>query len=180
MSFVQLIDKKFDLFISEKEILNGIKKVSKKMNEELKGKQPLFICVLNGAFMFASELIGRFEHDCEVTFIRFKSYTGTKRSNNTVNKTYDLEVDITNRNVVVVEDIIDTGYTMDYLLKSLQQKQPLSIRIASLLFKPDALEVSISPDYVVKEIPNNFVVGFGLDYNQRGRNLRDIYQLKTD
>lgn len=127
--------------------------------------------------MFASDLIGLFNHPCEVTFIRLKSYQGTDRSGK-MKEIQGLTEDIKGRHIVIVEDIIDTGHTMSYLMKMLEEKEPASIKIATLLFKPKALQVDIKPDYVAKEIPNDFIVGYGLDYDGHGRNLRDIYKVK--
>ncbi|MCC8146433.1 MAG: hypoxanthine phosphoribosyltransferase, partial [Bacteroidales bacterium] len=160
------------------DILSGIDKVSEKLNEDFKDKSPVFICVLNGAFMFASELIGKFKSDCEVTFIRIKSYKGTQRNENRY-EVHGLLEDIKDRHVVIVEDIIDTGYTMNDLLQKVREKNPLTIRTATLLFKPDALKINIQPDYAVREIPNDFIVGFRLDYEGLGRNLRNIYKIKS-
>lgn len=176
MSRIQLKDKWFEIFLTEDTILQEIDRVAKQVNEDLKDKEPLFICILNGAFMFAAELIGRFDSTCNVTFIRLKSYEGME-SGGSMKEVQGLVESIENRHIVIVEDIIDTGHTMNHLLAMLKSKNPASIRIATLLFKPKALRVVIQPDYVVKEIPNDFIVGFGLDYDGHGRNLRNIYKV---
>jgi hypoxanthine phosphoribosyltransferase len=176
MTQIQLKDKWFEIFLTEDTILQEIDRVAKQVNEDLKDQEPLFICILNGAFMFAAELIGKFDSACNVTFIRLKSYEGME-SGGKMKEVQGLVESIENRHVVIVEDIIDTGHTMDHLLTMLKGKNPASIRIATLLFKPNALQVVIKPDYVVKEIPNDFIVGFGLDYDGHGRNLRNIYKV---
>jgi hypoxanthine phosphoribosyltransferase len=178
MPQIQLKDKQFDIFITENILLKGIERVAKQINADFKEKEPLFICVLNGAFMFASELIGRFYSKCEVTFIRLKSYEGVERKEIT-KEVEGLMENIENRHIVIIEDIIDTGFTMKYLLNFLQEKHPATISIATLLLKPKALQVAINPNYIVEEIPNDFIVGFGLDYNGLGRNLRDLYKIKS-
>jgi hypoxanthine phosphoribosyltransferase len=175
---IQVRDRKFELFLSETEILNGIKTVSEKISQDLSDKNPLFIGVLNGAFMFASDLIKELDFPCEIDFIRLKSYQGTA-AGGPVKEIHGFDEDkIENRHVVIVEDIIDTGHTMYYLMEKMKEKHPVSIRIATLLFKPNALQLNIKPDYAAIEIPNDFIVGYGLDYNGQGRNLRNIYKIK--
>ena len=176
MDWIQLKDKQFEVLISEESLLKKIGQIAEQLNKDLKDKDPVFICVLNGAFMFATELFGRFQSTGEIAFIRLKSYDKMNR-NSKIKEMYGLEKDIEGRHIVVVEDIIDTGHTMEYLLSVLKEKNPTSIRIATLLFKPTALQLDIKPDYVVAEIPNDFVVGFGLDYDEHGRNLRNIYKV---
>ena len=176
MSEIWVKDKKFSLFLSENEILKGIKKIAENMDRDLKEKDPLFICVLNGAFMFASDLIKQLDFPCELGFIRLKSYEGTTTEGN-VKEILGLVEDIKNRHVVILEDIIDTGYTMYKLMENLNREAPASLKIATLLFKPNALRLDVKPDYVAIEIPNNFIVGYGLDYEGHGRNLRNIYKI---
>ncbi|MDR0541068.1 MAG: hypoxanthine phosphoribosyltransferase [Dysgonamonadaceae bacterium] len=179
MNRIQLKDRWFEIFLSEDTILKEINRVAEQLNEELRDKDPVFVCVLNGAFMFAAELIGRFDSNCDVTFIRLQSYAGIERDGN-MKEVQGLVEDIKNRHVVIVEDIIDTGHTMDHLISKLKENNPASVRIATLLFKPNALQMPIQPDYVVKSIPNDFIVGFGLDYNGHGRNLRNIYKVVAE
>ena len=176
MADIWVRNKRFSLFLSENEISKGINKIAENIRQDLEEKDPVLICVLNGAFMFASDLIKQLDFPCEVCFIRLKSYEGTKTGGK-VKEIYGLVEDIENRNVVILEDIIDTGYTMYELMKKLREKNPASLRIATLLFKPDALQLAIKPDYVAMEIPNSFIVGYGLDYEGHGRNLRDIYKI---
>jgi hypoxanthine phosphoribosyltransferase len=176
MTEVGVGDKKFNLFISENEILKKIKDVAENISRDLKGKDPVFICVLNGAFLFASDLIRQLDFPCELCFIRLKSYEGTKTEGK-VREIFGLIENIENRHVVILEDIIDTGYTMYGLMENLKKKNPASLRIATLLFKPNALQLAVKPDYVAMEIPNDFIVGYGLDYEGHGRNLRNIYKI---
>ena len=176
MTNIWVGDKKFSLFLSEDEISTGITKIAESIRRDLREKDPILVCVLNGAFMFASDLIKQLDFPCEVCFIRLKSYEGT-RTGGKVKEIYGLVENIENRHVVILEDIIDTGYTMYGLLKKLGKKNPASLRIATLLFKPEALQLAIKPDYVAIEIPNSFIVGYGLDYEGHGRNLRDIYKI---
>jgi hypoxanthine phosphoribosyltransferase len=177
MTEVQLKDKKFELFIPERVIVKEIERVAKDVARDMKEKNPLFLCVLNGAFMFASDLIKRIDVSCEVSFIRLKSYQGTQ-SSGSIKEVQGLIEDVENRHVVIVEDIIDTGHTMSYLVNKLKARNPASVKIACLLFKPNALETGTKPDYCALEIPNDFIVGYGLDYDGLGRNLKNIYKIK--
>ena len=176
MSEIWVRDKKFSLFLSENEVLKGVKNVAESISRDLKGKDPLFICVLNGAFIFASDLIKQLDFPCELCFIRLKSYEGTKTEGK-VKEIFGLDEEIKNRHVVILEDIIDTGHTMYGLMENLGKKEPASLRIATLLFKPEALQLAVKPDYIAIEIPNDFIVGYGLDYEGHGRNLCSIYKI---
>ena len=176
MNDIWVKDKKFNLFLSESEILKGIENVAKSIRLDMKENDPVFICILNGAFMFASDLIKLFDFPCELCFIRLKSYEGTKTEGK-VKEIYGLIEEIKNRHVVILEDIIDTGHTMHDLMEKLGKKNPASLRIATLLFKKEALQLAVEPDYVAIEIPNKFIVGYGLDYEGHGRNLRNIYKI---
>jgi hypoxanthine phosphoribosyltransferase len=178
MTEVQLKDKTFELFIPEEVIIKEIRRVAEEIVRDMKDKNPLFICVLNGAFMFASDLIKGIDISCEVGFIRLKSYEGTQ-SSGSVKEMQRFVEDIENRHIVIVEDIIDTGNTMSNLLNKLQVESPASVKIACMLFKPNALETDMKPDYCALEIPNDFIVGYGLDYEGLGRNLNNIYKIKN-
>ena len=178
MSEIQIKDKQFELFISEETILKEIQRLADELNKELRNKDPLFICVLNGAFMFASDLIKRLDFPCEVTFIRLKSYDGINTEGQ-VKEIHGLIESVTGRNVVIVEDIVDTGHTIYQLIQNISKDHPASLRIATLLFKPKALKLDVFPDYVAIEIPPDFIVGYGLDYDGHGRNLKDIYKIKA-
>jgi len=177
MQEVQIKDKRFKLFISEEDIHDSINRIADQLSEEYRDKDPLFICILTGAFMFASEIVKRFNWDCEITFVRLKSYEGTQRKEE-VKELQGFVEKIEGRNVIILEDIIESGATMAHLLEKIKKQNPVSVRIASLFFKPGALRKNLQPDYVGFEIENDFIVGFGLDYKGYGRNLRQIYRLK--
>lgn len=174
---ITIRDKQFDLFIGEEVIEQGIKRVAERMNAELAGKNPIFLAVLNGAFMFAGELMKEVSIPSEITFVRLASYQGTVTTNR-VQEVLGLNESIRGRTVVIVEDIVDSGNTMVSLLKELEKHEPEEIKIATLLFKPAALKQKLHLDYVALEIPDNFIVGYGLDYDGYGRNLKDIYKVQ--
>jgi hypoxanthine phosphoribosyltransferase len=174
---VQLKDKEFRKFLAyEKEILPAIEKVAAQLNQDYKDKNPLFVVVLNGSFLFAADLIKRFNGACEVSFIKVKSYEGTS-STGDIKELLSIEEEIKDRHVLLIEDIVDTGNTLEYLINSVKVKNPASLKIITLLFKPEAYKKQMKVDYVGMEIENKFVVGFGLDYDGLGRNLKDIYVL---
>ena len=162
--------------ISEEEILERIEQLAQQIGTDYKDKNPLFVVILNGAFLFAAEVFKRLDIDCEITFTRLASYIKTSSSGK-VTMLMELPDNVTGRHVVIVEDIVDTGKTLAEFLPHLQLKKPSSIRIASMLTKPSALKEDIKVHYPGFEIENKFVVGFGLDYDEAGRNLRAIYQL---
>ena len=178
MKSVTIRDKEFELFISEKEIEDAIQRIAQDINNDLDGKDPLFICVLNGSFMFAAELMKRVNIASEISFVRMASYQGTQSTGN-IKEIYGLEEDIKDRTLVIIEDIVDTGHTMSLILNQLSDRQPKEIKVATLLFKPAALKTEVKLDYVALEIPNDFIVGYGLDYDGYGRNLADIYKIKS-
>jgi len=178
MTEVQLRDKKFELFIPEKVIRKEIRRVAKEIAQDMKDLNPFFICVLNGAFIFASDLIKGLDISCEVGFIRLRSYEGTQ-SSGLIKEIQGFVENVENRHLVIVEDIIDTGHTMSYLLNKLQAGNPASVKIVCMLFKPNALVTNIKPDYCALKIPNDFIVGYGLDYEGLGRNLKNIYKIKS-
>ena len=166
-------------FISREKIDARVVELGKEITRDYAGKQPLFICVLNGAFPFAADLFRQFPEDAEIEFIRLKSYSGTA-STGTVKEVLGLNTPIKDRLVIVVEDIVDTGRTIQKLLNDLGAQQPASLKTATLLFKPDALETGTVPEYVGFSIPRKFIIGFGLDLDELARNLNDIYVLKQD
>ncbi|MFD0977735.1 adenylate kinase [Salinimicrobium gaetbulicola] len=174
---VQLHDLKFTPFISEAEINVGIEKVAAKINEDFEGKTPVFLGVLNGAFLFASEVIKRFKGDCEVSFVKLSSYEGTSTTG-AVNSLMGLTQSLEGRHVVVIEDIVDTGNTLESLDKILEAEKVAQYKIATLFYKPNSYKKSLPIDYVGMEIPNDFIVGYGLDYDGLGRNLTQVYKLK--
>jgi len=179
MNTIQIKDKKFSLTIPETEILAAVRKVAEAINHDIADKNPLFICVLNGAFMFASDLMKNVNIPCEITFIKLSSYEGLYTTG-AVKEIIGLNESVVGRNVVVVEDIVDTGITMERILSSLRAKGANEIRVATFLQKPDALQRDIQIDYIAMKIPNDFIVGYGLDYDGYGRNLKDIYTLVTE
>lgn len=174
MNTIQIKEKKFALSIPEAEIQAAVRHVADKINQDIADKNPLFICVLNGAFMFAADLMKNVNIPCEITFIKLSSYEGLYTTG-AVKEIIGLNESVVGRNVVVVEDIVDTGITMERILSSLQAKGANEIRVATFLQKPDALQRDIKIDYVAMRIPNDFIVGYGLDYDGYGRNLKDIY-----
>jgi len=179
MNTIQIKDKKFSLTIPETEILAAVRKVADAINHDIADKNPLFICVLNGAFMFASDLMKNVNIPCEITFIKLSSYDGLYTTG-AVKEIIGLNESVVGRNVVVVEDIVDTGITMERILSSLRAKGANEIRVATFLQKPDALQRDIQIDYIAMKIPNDFIVGYGLDYDGYGRNLKDIYTLVAE
>ncbi len=170
----------FEPYITREKIDSRIKELGQTISEECAGQNPLFLCVLNGAFPFASDLFRACEDiDAEIAFVRLKSYDGTG-STGQVKELLGLSDNIEGRTVIVVEDIVDTGNTIVRLIDTLQKKNPAKIKVATLLFKPEALEHDFKPDYVGFSIPKKFIIGFGLDLNGRARNLNDIYILKEN
>ncbi len=177
MESIMVKDLTFVPFISEIEIDVRVKELAEELNERLKGKRPIFICILNGSFPFATDLFMKLDMDAEITFVKMASYSGTT-STGKVLTLLGLDVELYDRTVVILEDIIDTGNTMARFLPQLAKKGPKEVIIASLLVKPDALQHKLDIDYIGFNIPDKFVVGYGLDYDGLGRNLRQIYQLK--
>ena len=171
---IQIKDKRFAVSIAEADILKEVDRVAALINHDLKGKNPLFLCVLNGSFMFASDLMKRISIPCEVSFVKLASYQGVS-STGVIKEIIGLNEDITGRTVVIVEDIVDTGLTMQRLLESLGTRRPKEIHIATLLVKPNKLKVDLDIEYAAMQIPNEFIVGYGLDYDGFGRNYKDIY-----
>ena len=174
MSVIQIKDKRFKTFIPEEQIMKEVARVADEINRDLSGTNPLFISVLNGSFMFTADLMKHLTMPCEVSFVKLASYEGTS-STAKVKELVGLGDDITGRTVVIVEDIVDTGLTMKQLVETLRARGPKDIKIATLLVKPDKLKVELDINYVAMNIPNDFIVGYGLDYDGLGRNYRDIY-----
>jgi len=168
--------KKFRLFIPESKIQQEISRIAGEMNRDLAGRDPIFMGILNGAFMFASDLYRQITFPCQITFLKLASYSGTS-STGTVKQLIGINQDLRDRLVVILEDIVDTGETLDTIIRQLSGFQPEEIRIATLLHKPAAAIRQVKLDYVGMEIPNDFIVGYGLDYDGYGRNFREIYQL---
>ncbi len=169
-------DKPFKVYLSVDQIGAAVNEMAERMNLELKDKSPLFLIVLNGAFMFASDLLKKITIDCGLSFVKVSSYDGLSSTSN-VRQLIGLDEDISGRTVVIVEDIVDTGITMENIINYLRPKNPATIKIATLLFKPEAFKKDMKLDYVGIVVPNSFLVGYGLDYDGEGRNLQDIYIL---
>jgi hypoxanthine phosphoribosyltransferase len=177
MENIKIRDREFKLFISGEKINSVIQELAAKISSDLKDKDPLFVCVLNGAFMFASELFKSLDFvESEITFVKMASYRGT-HSTGIIRQLIGLNEVIEGRTVVVLEDIVDSGSTIENIINQLKEMNPGEIKIATLLFKPAAVIKEIQLDYVGMEIPNDFIVGFGLDYDGYGRNLKDIYSV---
>ena len=176
MSAIKVHDKSFDVYLSAETIQQRVKELSEQINKDYAGKRPLFIAILNGSFMFAADLFKHLTIEAEICFIKLASYKGMKSSGNVVTS-IGLEDDLFGKEVIIVEDIVDTGKTLYNFLPKLGHQQPASLRIATLLHKSDATIFPLKPDYVGFVIPDKFVVGYGLDYDELGRNLKEIYQV---
>ncbi len=176
MKTIKVRDKEFSISITAEKIQKTVSKIAEKINNDLHGKVPLFIVVLNGAFIFAADLFKKINIDCEVTFVKLSSYVGTQTTS-TVRELIGLDEAIKGRSVVIIEDIIDTGITMDHTIKKLKHFKAADVKIATLLFKPDAFQKHFKIDYIGMEIPNDFIVGYGLDYDGFARNYPDIYKI---
>ena len=176
---VTLGDKVFVPYLSGEKISNAVRLVAEKINADYQGKNPLFLVVLNGAFLFAADLLRSIDLDCEVSFVKFSSYQGT-HSTGKVKELIGLNESLGGRDVIIVEDIVDTGTTIVQMLADLADRQTASVRVATLLFKPEAYKKDIVIDYIGLEIPNAFIVGYGLDYDGLGRNLKEIYVIKSE
>lgn len=172
---VKVSDKRFKLLYDASQIKAQVARVANEIKADLAGRKPLFVCVLNGAFVFAADLLREMAIPCEVRFVRLSSYRGTK-STGTVSNLLGIDTELAGRDVVVIEDIVETGRTMRYFTEDLKAHNPVSVRIASLVTKPERLVEDVGIDYVgFKMKANDFIVGYGMDYNQEGRNLPDIY-----
>ena len=176
MSTIKIKDKTFEVSLPEAQIKARIKELAQQMSRDLEGKNPLFLGVLNGAFIFAADLMREMTIPCEISFVKLASYQGTT-STGTIKEVIGINEDLSGRTVVIVEDIVDTGRTMQRMIETLGTRNPASVHICALLVKPEKLEVPLNIEYAALEIPNDFIVGYGLDYDQQGRNLRDIYTI---
>lgn len=174
MDKIKVRDREFAVSIPEEKIKTRVAEIAAQISHDLEGKCPLFLAVLNGSFIFAADLLRGIDTPCEISFVRMASYEGTS-STGDVKQLIGLKEDIKERTVVIVEDIIDSGLTMVHLLDLLKEKQPAEIKIAALLVKPGNLKVNLDIPYCCFEIPNDFIVGYGLDYDGEGRNLPSIY-----
>lgn len=175
--FIQVGNEKFVLMISEEKLAERVKEIGKQISKDYKGKLPIFIGVLNGSFMFLSDLLKEVTIHCEMDFMKLSSYGDTKISSGNVKMLKELNADINERHIIVVEDIVDSGLSINYMDGLLKQLNPASIKYVSLLIKPKSLKYDVKIDYIGFEITDEFVIGYGLDYAQKFRNLKSIYQL---
>ena len=175
-NIIQVRDKQFAVSIPEEKIREQVKRVAAEINRDYAGQHPIFLAVLNGSFIFAADLLREVTLPCEISFVRLASYEGMG-STGEIREIMGLNVDITGRPVIVVEDIVDTGLTMAHMLETLRKQNPANIDICTLLLKPGKLQVNLDIRYCCMEIPNDFIVGYGLDYDGYGRNTKDIYTL---
>lgn len=176
MDRIRLKDKEFELFIPECEIRQAIARMARSIEADVKDANPLFVGILNGAFMFVSELMSELDAAYELTFARYSSYKGTSTTG-VINEIMPIKADIRGRYIILLEDIIDTGYTMSHVMEKLRCEGAAEVRLATMLFKPASLKCELKPDYVGIEIPADFIVGHGLDYDEMGRAFRDIYKV---
>jgi hypoxanthine phosphoribosyltransferase len=174
MDKIRILDIEFRILITSGKIQESVERMADKMNRDLQDKNVIFLGILNGAFMFASDLIRRIKFDCEVSFLKLATYEGSF-STGSVKRLIGLDEDIANKTVVILEDVIDTGFTMENILKQLKGYDPEYVKVATMFFKPGRYSKKYNPDYIGIEIPDNFIVGYGLDYKGYGRNLKDIY-----
>lgn len=156
--------------------MKHVKVVADRINKDMEGKNPLFLAVLNGSFIFAADLMRMITIPCEISFVKLASYQGTM-STGRIKEVIGINENISGRDIIIVEDIVESGLTMKRMMESLGTRNPASIHICTLLLKPEKLTVDLDVEYVAMEIPNDFIVGYGLDYDQQGRNLREIYTL---
>jgi len=176
MSIITVHDKKFDIYLSETAIQERVKNIAESINKEYEGKRPLFIAILNGSFMFASDLFKHLTIDTEISFIKLASYKGMKSTGNVITS-IGLDADLFGKDLIIIEDIVDTGKTLYNFLPKLKDHHPASLKIVALLHKPEATRFPLTLDHVGFSIPDKFVIGYGLDYDGMGRNLREIYQV---
>jgi hypoxanthine phosphoribosyltransferase len=173
---IRLKDKDFTLYIAEQEIVKAITRIAEEIKSDMEGKNPLFVGILNGAYMFVAELLCKLSPAYELTFAAYRSYSGTK-SDGIVQELLPIREDVRDRPIILLEDIIDSGLTMQYVTKRLKESGANDVRVATMLLKPNSLICDLKPDYVGLEIDDDFVVGFGLDYDGLGRTTRDIYKI---
>lgn len=179
MHRIRLKDKEFELFIPESRIQKAIAAMAGQIRHDIEGKNPLFIGILNGAFMFIAALMHHLNGPYELTFARYSSYHGTGTTG-AIREIMPVKAPVEGRLLILLEDIIDTGFTMHYVMNKLKKEGAADVKLATMLFKPEALKCDLKPDYVGMEIPNDFIVGYGLDYNEQGRAYRDIYRIVNE
>ena len=179
MKTVKIKDKEFVPMISEEEIKRRVKELAAQISKDMAGKNPLLLAVLNGSFVFAADLMREITIESEISFVKLASYQGTT-STGTVKEEIGITENLSGRTVIIVEDIVESGLTMKRMIESLGTRNPASVHICTLLLKPDCLKVDLDIEYAAFSIPNDFIVGYGLDYDQQARNLKDIYVLKKE
>lgn len=176
MNSIKINDRSFRVSITETEIKNRIKSLAAEISADMEGKNPLFLAVLNGAFIFAADLMREMTIPCEISFVKLASYQGTT-STGKIQEVFGINEDLTGRTVIIVEDIVESGQTMKNMIESLGTRNPASVQICTLFFKPDKLKEDLTLDYVAFRITDDFIVGYGLDYDQAGRGLKDVYSI---
>jgi len=177
MNRVTIKDKTFEVSMPSAQIKARVKELAQQMSRDLEGKNPLFLAVLNGAFIFAADLMREMTIPCEISFVKLASYQGTT-STGKVHEVIGINENLSGRTVVIVEDIVESGLTIKRMMEQLGTRNPASVQVCTLFFKPEKLTVDLTLDYVAFEIPNDFILGYGLDYDQQGRGLKDIYTLR--
>lgn len=177
MSKVKIKDKTFEISMREADIKQRVREVAQQMSRDLEGKNPLFLAVLNGAFIFAADLMREMTIPCEISFVKLASYQGTT-STGKVHEVIGINEDLSGRTVVIVEDIVESGLTIKRMMEQLGTRNPASVQVCTLFFKPEKLKEDLKLDYVAFAIPNDFILGYGLDYDQQGRGLKDLYKLE--
>ena len=176
MNRITIKDKTFETSMPEAEIKNRVKELAQQMSRDLEGKNPLLLAVLNGAFIFAADLMREMTIPCEISFVKLASYQGTT-STGTIHEVIGINENLSGRTVVIVEDIVESGLTIKRMMEQLGTRNPASVQVCTLFFKPERLKEDLKLDYVAFEIPNDFILGYGLDYDQQGRGLKDLYTL---
>ena len=176
MSRVTIKDKTFEVSMSEEQIKQRIREVAQQISHDMEGRNPLFLAVLNGAFIFAADLMREMTIPCEISFVKLASYQGTT-STGKIKEVFGINEDLTGRTVIILEDIVETGLTIKQMIESLGTRNPASVHVCTLFFKPERLQEDLQLDYVAFSIPNDFILGYGLDYDQQARGLKDIYVL---
>ena len=176
MNSVKINDRSFRVSITETEIKNRIKSLAAEISADMEGKNPLFLAVLNGSFIFAADMMREMTIPCEISFVKLASYQGTT-STGKIQEVIGINENLTGRTVIIVEDIVESGQTMKRMIESLGTRNPASVQICTLFFKPDKLKEDLTLDYVAFRIPDDFIVGYGLDYDQAGRGLKDVYSI---
>jgi len=176
MNKVTIKDKTFTVSMPEAQIKARVKELAQQISRDMEGKNPLFLAVLNGAFVFAADLMREMTIPCEISFVKLASYQGTT-STGKIKEVMGINEDLSGRTVIILEDIVETGLTIRQMIESLGTRNPASVHVCTLFFKPERLKEDIDLKYVAFKIPNDFILGYGLDYDQQGRGLKDLYTL---